>query len=92
MSAPVRRLLSGAERNGRTRAAGCLPRRLDIRVPIAPFHTLPETGDPVCWVRPAAVVEVTFEQWTRDGKIRNPRFEGRRSDKAASDVVRETTA
>ena len=43
----------------------------------------------VHWVRPELVAEVVFSEWTTDGKLRHPRFEGLRTDKAASDVQRE---
>ena len=41
------------------------------------------------WVRPELVAEVSFTEWTRDGRLRHPRFQGLRDDKAASEVVRE---
>jgi bifunctional non-homologous end joining protein LigD len=41
------------------------------------------------WVRPELVAEVAFTEWTTDGKLRHPRFEGLRTDKPAFDVVRE---
>ncbi|HEU4559797.1 MAG TPA: non-homologous end-joining DNA ligase [Longimicrobium sp.] len=72
--------------------AECHSRLAGLAPAFCPFQELPQTSDPVCWLRPEAVVEVTFEQWTRDGKIRNPRFEGMRTDKDARDVVRERTA
>ena len=43
----------------------------------------------VHWVRPELVAQVGFAEWTRDGRLRHPRFEGLRYDKAAKDVVRE---
>jgi bifunctional non-homologous end joining protein LigD len=43
----------------------------------------------VHWVRPELVAEVVFSEWTSDGKLRHPRFEGLRIDKAARDVQRE---
>jgi bifunctional non-homologous end joining protein LigD len=42
------------------------------------------------WVRPDIVVEVTFREWTRDGVVRQPSFQGIRDDKAPGDVVRES--
>ena len=42
------------------------------------------------WVRPTSVAQVAFSEWTRDGKLRHPRFQGLRFDKAATEVVRET--
>jgi bifunctional non-homologous end joining protein LigD len=44
----------------------------------------------VHWVRPELVVQIGFSEWTRDGLLRHPRYQGRRTDKAAADVVRET--
>ena len=41
------------------------------------------------WVRPELVAEVVFSEWTADGKLRHPRFEGLRTDKAALEVRRE---
>lgn len=43
----------------------------------------------VTWVEPQLVAEVGFTEWTRDGRLRHPRFQGLRDDKAASEVVRE---
>jgi len=41
------------------------------------------------WVKPALVGEVSFTEWTRDGTLRHPSFEGLRQDKRARDIVRE---
>ena len=41
------------------------------------------------WVRPEEVVQVAFSEWTSHGKMRHPRLLGVRSDKVASEVVRE---
>jgi bifunctional non-homologous end joining protein LigD len=43
----------------------------------------------VTWVEPELVAQVGFSEWTRDGRLRHPRFLGLRDDKAASEVVRE---
>ena len=37
----------------------------------------------------ALVAQIGFTEWTRDGRLRHPRFLGLREDKAASEVVRE---
>jgi bifunctional non-homologous end joining protein LigD len=42
------------------------------------------------WVAPDLVCEVMFTEWTSDGKIRHPSFQGLRGDKAAASVVRES--
>src|SRR4029078_4632266 len=44
------------------------------------------------WVRPRLVVEGTFTEWTGEGKIRHPCFQGLRRDKASADVGREAPA
>lgn len=41
------------------------------------------------WVKPTAVVEVSFREWTPDGHIRHPTFRGRRKDKVAKSIRRE---
>jgi bifunctional non-homologous end joining protein LigD len=41
------------------------------------------------WVRPKLVAEVVFTEWTTDGKIRHPSFQGLRADKRAAEVRRE---
>ena len=43
----------------------------------------------VRWVAPKLVAQVGFSQWTPNGKLRHPRFEGLRRDKEARGVVRE---
>ena len=43
----------------------------------------------VHWVRPELVAEIEFTEWTDDGRIRHPSFQGLRLDKEAKDVVRE---
>ncbi|HEY3612128.1 MAG TPA: non-homologous end-joining DNA ligase [Gaiellales bacterium] len=44
----------------------------------------------VTWVEPRLVAQVGFSEWTRDGRLRHPRFLGLRDDKAATEVVRES--
>ena len=43
----------------------------------------------VTWVEPELVAQVGFSEWTRDGRLRHPRFDGLRDDKPAAQVVRE---
>ena len=43
----------------------------------------------VSWVQPRLVAQVGFSEWTRDGRLRHPRFLGLREDKSADEVVRE---
>jgi DNA ligase D-like protein (predicted ligase) len=44
------------------------------------------------WVEPRLVAQVGFSEWTRDGRLRHPRFLGLRDDKAAEEVVRESVS
>ena len=44
------------------------------------------------WIRPDLVAEVSFSEWSKDGALRHPSFEGMRLDKNAKDVVREMPA
>ncbi|RJQ56310.1 MAG: DNA ligase D [Actinobacteria bacterium] len=41
------------------------------------------------WVRPELVAEVAFTEWTKDGMLRHPSFQGIREDKHPGEVVRE---
>ena len=55
--------------------------------PFAKAATIKERG--VSWVEPTLVAQIGFTEWTRDGRLRHPRFLGLRDDKSASEVVRE---
>jgi bifunctional non-homologous end joining protein LigD len=46
-------------------------------------------GD-VLWVEPKLVCEVDFAEWTHDGHLRAPVYQGLREDKEAEDVRRES--
>ena len=63
--------------------------RLDpLRQARSPFSD--EVREPTAtWVRPELVAQVAFSEWTRDGRLRHPRFLGLRDDKRADEVVRE---
>ena len=41
------------------------------------------------WVEPELVAQIGFSEWTRDGRLRHPRYLGLRDDKPAAEVVRE---
>jgi len=43
----------------------------------------------VHWVAPELVAEIAFTEWSRDGALRHPSFQGLRADKKASEVMRE---
>ena len=51
----------------------------------------PKRGD-VVWVEPKLVAEVRFAEWTHDGRLRAPVYQGLREDKEAEDVQREREA
>ena len=70
--------------------------------PTCPFANLPERTQGkwrqnitpgemrLChWVEPKLVCQVRLTEWTRDGKLRHPVFQGLREDKDAREVVRE---
>ena len=42
------------------------------------------------WIKPSLLCEVAFTEWTQDGHIRHPSFQGIREDKEARDVKQET--
>jgi bifunctional non-homologous end joining protein LigD len=70
-----------------------LTRRLEpLRRPDSPFDSPvpPEYARPAVWVEPRLVIEVTFDRWTRAGRMIAPSYQGLRDDKDPADVVRET--
>jgi bifunctional non-homologous end joining protein LigD len=54
--------------------------------PFEPFKPIPPGTH---WVRPELVGQIGFAEWTRDGRLRHPRYLGLRDDKPAREVVRE---
>jgi bifunctional non-homologous end joining protein LigD len=66
-----------------------------LEIAKSPFEPEPKrawTGPGRHWVTPRLVAEVTFAEWTDDGRLRHPSFQGLRADKPAKDVVRERAA
>lgn len=56
----------------------------------APFEEgEPPAGEDVHWVRPELVAEIAFAEWTQNGLLRQPRYEGLRPDKAPRECRRE---
>jgi bifunctional non-homologous end joining protein LigD len=94
-------LLLGYYDNGRLRYAGKVGTgftRATLRDLAARLEPLRQDESPFAdevreraatWVRPRLVAQIGFSEWTRDGRLRHPRFLGLRDDKAAEDVVRE---
>ncbi len=56
----------------------------------SPFLDVPaeERRDAV-WLKPQLVCEVEYTEWTRDGRLRHPSFQGLREDKPAREVRRD---
>lgn len=63
----------------------------DLAVTESPFSPVPPRAitRTARWVAPKLVCEVTFAEWTADGQLRHPVFQGLRLDKKPKDVVRE---
>ncbi len=62
----------------------------------SPFREVPKMpkvkkGDAV-WVTPKLVCNVEFAEWTHDGHLRAPVYQGLREDKSAGEVQRERAA
>lgn len=55
----------------------------------SPFVVTPKPNAPAHWVRPELVCEMSFSEWTSEGSMRQPQFEGLRTDKKPQQVVRE---
>ena len=58
----------------------------------SPFEETPKTNERAHWVKPEIVVEVKFNEWTADRRLRQPIFLGVRDDKAAREVGLEKTS
>jgi bifunctional non-homologous end joining protein LigD len=59
----------------------------------SPFAVVPKMPKvkkaDVVWVKPELVAEVEFVEWTHDGRLRAPSYQGLREDKPAREVHRE---
>ena len=59
----------------------------------SPFEAVPKMPkvrrDAISWVEPKLVAEIEFVEWTHDGRLRAPSYQGLREDKPADDVERE---
>ncbi len=94
-------LIVGYHENGALRYAGKVGTGYDhatLRALRARMDTMAQDSSPFAdpvpeptahWIRPELVVHVGFSEWTRDGRLRHPRFGGLRTDKPPADVVRE---
>lgn len=57
----------------------------------SPFAAEPKPNAPAHWLRPELVGEMSFSEWTDEGYMRHPQFEGLRSDKNPKTVRKEKT-
>jgi bifunctional non-homologous end joining protein LigD len=95
-------LLVGYWEDGRLRYAGkvgtgfgretlqSLGRRMrELERDSSPFADVKPVPRGTHWVEPELVAQIGFGEWTRDGRLRHPRYLGLRDDKPAHEVVRE---
>jgi len=59
----------------------------ELQIDSSPFADAPRARDNR-WVDPLLVAQIGYGEWTRDGRLRHPRFLGLRHDKDARDVGR----
>jgi bifunctional non-homologous end joining protein LigD len=61
-----------------------------LRTDTPPVQNLPRNIVKAAhWVKPSLLCEVSFTEWTADGHIRHPSFQGLREDKKPQEVVKE---
>jgi DNA ligase D-like protein (predicted ligase) len=73
-----------------------------LRTSVCPFANLPEPASArrgeaitaevmknIQWLRPRLVAQIEFTEWTKGNHLRHSRFIGLRSDKKASEVIKE---
>jgi DNA ligase D-like protein (predicted ligase) len=61
----------------------------ELEIDSSPFDRVHPVPRGTHWVEPELVAQIGFTEWTRDGRLRHPRYLGLRDDKPASEVVRE---
>jgi bifunctional non-homologous end joining protein LigD len=60
-----------------------------LRTDKKPFDRKVKSENATTWLIPKLVGEVKFTEWTSEGEMRHPVFLGLRTDKKATDVIRE---
>ncbi|MBS0450229.1 MAG: DNA ligase D [Proteobacteria bacterium] len=70
---------------------GNLKEKMDaVAAKASPFAgPVPPTVKVAQWLKPSLVAEVSFGEWTREGRIRHSVFQGLRIDKPARQIARE---
>jgi len=67
-----------------------LRKKLDMLLSSNPFASVPADGRRGAkWVKPKLVCEVEFTEWTPEGRLRHPSFQGLREDKPAAGISRD---
>lgn len=69
-----------------------LRKRLDrLEQARSPFADFPPRSTPrgTHWVKPELVGQIEFGNWTDDGRLRHPSFQGLREDKPAAEITRD---
>jgi bifunctional non-homologous end joining protein LigD len=79
---------TGFDRNMRQRLLRLL-RKDEVKEPA--IEGAPRMRD-AHWVKPRHVAQLQFTEWTRDGKLRHPSFQGLREDKPAEEVGQDAAA
>ena len=65
-------------------------KKLDrLKVIPKPFSKLPPDVGRGTWVEPKLVCEIEFTEWTPEGRLRHPSFQGLREDKPAKGIGRD---
>jgi bifunctional non-homologous end joining protein LigD len=98
-------LLMGVWEQGRLRYAGRVGtgftertlidlagRLAPLRRDDSPLHKAPKLPRNAVFVEPELVAEIEFREWTSEGVMRAPSYQGLRDDKPATEVVRERPA
>jgi bifunctional non-homologous end joining protein LigD len=67
-------------------------RMTKLEQPDSPFGADGPAGRDTTWIQPELVAQVAFSEWTRDGRLRHPRYLGLRDDKPPRDAPRERPA
>ncbi len=70
------------------RLADLTQRLKSLKAARSPFASVPASVK-ATWVKPDLVAEVSFGQWTHEGRLRHSVFQGLRADKPARQIVRE---
>ena len=61
----------------------------DVRAPSTRWRPKGWKASDARWVKPKLVAQVEFTEWTEQGVLRHPSFQGLREDKSPEEVVRE---